>query len=86
MTLTSRQAVLGNPIVSDIAASLAVDKDGSVNPKAKDETDESILYTAHGSTVDADGKEVPAAPPGTAESAVDYYMNLQGIQNLMGVV
>jgi hypothetical protein len=28
--------------------------------------------------------EVPVVPPKEAESGVDYYMNLQAIQNLMG--
>ena len=30
--------------------------------------------------------EVPVVPPKEAESGVDYYMNLQAIQNLMGLM
>ncbi|WRT64878.1 uncharacterized protein IL334_001814 [Kwoniella shivajii] len=40
------------------------------------------------STKDADGETVEkvVVPPKEAESAVDYYMNLQAIQNLMGLI
>jgi len=71
--------------MSNVAASLTLNTDPSTNPKIKDDSDDSLMY-AHGSTVDADGREVPAIAPGPPESAVDYYMNLQGIQNLMGVI
>ncbi|OCF37433.1 hypothetical protein I316_00554 [Kwoniella heveanensis BCC8398] len=39
-------------------------------------------------TKDAEGDtiSVPAVPPKEVESGVDYYMNLQAIQNLMGLV
>jgi len=30
--------------------------------------------------------EIPVVPPKEAETGVDYYMNLQAIQNLMGLV
>lgn len=36
-------------------------------------------------TSNTDG-ELPAVPLQTAESSVDYYMNLQAIQNLMGLM
>ncbi|ORY27745.1 integral peroxisomal membrane peroxin-domain-containing protein [Naematelia encephala] len=32
------------------------------------------------------GAQIPVVPPKEAESGVDYYMNLQAIQNLMGLV
>lgn len=31
-----------------------------------------------------DGEAIPVAPPKEAESGVDYYMNVQAIQNTMG--
>lgn len=31
-----------------------------------------------------DGEPIPVAPPREAESGVDYYMNLQALQNTMG--
>ncbi|WVR04549.1 hypothetical protein IAU60_001556 [Kwoniella sp. DSM 27419] len=39
-------------------------------------------------TKDSDGETVPvpAVPPKEAETGVDYYMNLQAIQNLMGLI
>jgi len=33
-----------------------------------------------------DGHEIPVVPPKEVESGVDYYMNLQAIQNIMGVM
>ena len=33
-----------------------------------------------------DGHEIPVVPPKETESGVDYYMNLQAIQNLMGLM
>ena len=33
-----------------------------------------------------DGHEIPVVPPKEAESGVDYYMNIQAIQNLMGIM
>lgn len=33
-----------------------------------------------------DGEPVPVVPPKETESGVDYYMNLQAIQNTMGWV
>jgi hypothetical protein len=36
-------------------------------------------------TTGPDG-ELPVVPPKEAESGVDYYMNLQAIQNLMGLM
>ena len=41
---------------------------------------------AHGSAVDSSGREVQAVTGGPPESGVDYYMNLQGIQNFMGLL
>lgn len=35
-------------------------------------------------TTGADGEPIPAVPPKEAESSVDYYMNIQAIQNTMG--
>jgi hypothetical protein len=32
------------------------------------------------------GVAVPVVPPKEAESGVDYYLNVQAIQNLMGIV
>ena len=41
----------------------------------------------YSATSGVDGEAaVPAVPPKEAESGVDYYMNLQAIQNLMGQV
>jgi hypothetical protein len=40
-------------------------------------------YTS--SKVDGEGS-VPVVPPREAESGVDYYLNVQAIQNLMGIV
>lgn len=37
-------------------------------------------------TTGSEGEAVPAVPPKEAESGVDYYMNLQAIQNTMGWV
>jgi hypothetical protein len=34
----------------------------------------------------ADGETIPVVPPKETESGIDYYMNLQAIQNLMGLV
>lgn len=33
-----------------------------------------------------DGQEIPVVPPKEVESGVDYYMNIQAIQNLMGLM
>ena len=33
-----------------------------------------------------DGQEIPVVPPKETESGVDYYMNIQAIQNLMGIM
>ncbi len=95
-----RSTLLGNPATAALAATLTQNTRGSSDPAAgigggsggaaRDDGDDgpgtAAAILPHGSTVDIDGREVPAAPPGVAESAVDYYMNLQGIQNLMGVV
>jgi hypothetical protein len=32
------------------------------------------------------GGTVPVVPPKEADSGVDYYLNIQAIQNLMGIV
>ena len=37
-------------------------------------------------TTGPDGESLPVAPPKEAESGVDYYMSLQAIQNLMGLM
>jgi hypothetical protein len=37
-------------------------------------------------TTGPDGELLPAVPPKEAESGVDYFMNLQAIQNTMGWV
>jgi len=46
---------------------------------------EGAAFTA--SQVDKEGgATVPVVPPKEAESGVDYYLNVQAIQNLMGIV
>lgn len=43
--------------------------------------------TFSASSVDKEGGgAVPVVPPKEAESGVDYYLNIQAIQNLMGLV
>lgn len=41
---------------------------------------------SYSATAAPDGEGQPVAPPKDAESSVDVYMNLQAIQNLMGVM
>ena len=48
-----------------------------------DDEQKGEAFTA--STVVEDEQQ-PVVPPKEAESGVDYYMNLQAIQNLMGLV
>jgi hypothetical protein len=72
-------------LAGSIGAQLTATTDPAVHPTARTDVhaDES---KAHGSTVDTDGTVIPAASAGVPESGVDYFMNLQGIQNLMGLV
>lgn len=60
---------------------------GTVRLAAAPSQDGGGTFTA--STVDRDGAgggAVPVVPPKEAESGVDYYLNIQAIQNLMGLV
>lgn len=76
------RSIFAKPLAATIAATLT---SNTQNHHAVDESEEEH-HRPHGTTVDEQGREIPAAPPGSAESGVDYYMNLQGIQNLMGVI
>lgn len=58
---------------------------GTVRVTTTPSQDGSGTFSA--STVDKDGGgTVPVVPPKEAESGVDYYLNIQAIQNLMGLV
>ncbi|TYJ56296.1 hypothetical protein B9479_002986 [Cryptococcus floricola] len=65
-------------------ATTRVEQQGS--EKGQDSPDR-LAYTST-TTRDESGQVVgvPAVPPKEAESGVDYYMNIQAIQNLMGLV
>lgn len=76
------RSIFAKPLAATIAATLTSNTQGATAGNDPEEDAE----RPHGSTVDEQGRELPAAPPGSAESGVDYYMNLQGIQNLMGVI
>jgi hypothetical protein len=82
------RSILSNPLAGTLGASLTANADPAVNPAARNDAhgDHSTEGKAHGSTVDTDGNVIPAVSAGVPESGVDYYMNLQGIQNLMGLV
>ncbi|KAJ9097589.1 hypothetical protein QFC21_004623 [Naganishia friedmannii] len=82
------RSILSNPLAGTLGASLTANTDPAVNPAARNDAhgDHSTEGKAHGSTVDTDGNVIPAVSAGVPESGVDYYMNLQGIQNLMGLV
>jgi hypothetical protein len=78
------KSILSNPLAGSIGAQLTATTDPAVHPTAR--PDVHADEKAHGSTVDTDGTVIPAASAGVPESGVDYFMNLQGIQNLMGLV
>ncbi|KAJ9112638.1 hypothetical protein QFC19_000658 [Naganishia cerealis] len=86
--VSASRSILSNPLAGAIGASLTANSDPGVNPAARNDAhgDHSVEGKAHGSTVDTDGNVIPAVSAGVPESGVDYYMNLQGIQNLMGLV
>lgn len=89
-----KSSLLNNALTNSIAATLTQNNDPSVNPKARGDVDRhhgsggkgEDKYGAAGSAVGADGREIPAVSGGPPESGVDYYMNLQGIQNFMGLL
>lgn len=98
-TTSTSRSIFSKPIAATIAATLTSNTDASVNPKNRvsgsgGEQDghghghfgEEGEGKPGGHTVDPTGREIPSAPPGSADSGVDYLMNLQGIQNLMGVM
>lgn len=60
---------------------------GTVRLVAAPSQDGGSTFTA--SSLERDGAgvgAVPVVPPKEAESGVDYYLNIQAIQNLMGLV
>jgi len=40
---------------------------------------------AYSASTAPDGESIPVVPPKEAESGVDFFLNLQAIQNLMGL-
>ena len=62
-----------------ISPSTATTRVGTTHPIAN--PNGSAGFTA---TTGPDGESIPVVPPKEAESGVDYYMNLQAIQNLLG--
>ena len=87
-----KSSLLNNALTNSIAATLTQNNDPAVNSKSRTDIDhhgagnkgEEKGYS--GSAVDANGREIPAVSGGPPESGVDYYMNLQGIQNFMGLL
>jgi hypothetical protein len=83
-----KSSILSNPLASSLAASLTQNSDPSVNPKARSDvrTDTNNRDPEkHTTAVDAQGREIQAIS-GQPESGVDYYLNLQGIQNFMALL
>jgi hypothetical protein len=91
-----KSSLLNNALTASIAATLTQNNDPAVNPKAAAKHDmeggagagrgDERTHQAHGSAVDVNGREVQAVTGAPPESGVDYYMNLQGIQNFMGLL
>jgi len=91
-----KSSLLNNALTASIAATLTQNNDPAVNPKAaRYDMDgatgggrgDERTNQAHGSAVvDPGGREVQAVTGAPPESGVDYYMNLQGIQNFMGLL
>jgi len=73
-----------NPLPSLLGVSTASASAGRtrVGPSTNSDTGKDTFSTSTG----PDGQEIPVVPPKEVESGVDYYMNLQAIQNLMGLV
>ena len=58
---------------------------GTVRVTAAPSQEGGSAFTASTNEKDGGGA-VPVVPPKEAESGVDYYLNIQAIQNLMGLM